>query len=159
MNNPYSPPAARVADQESDLKDVVYGGFWRRFVASMIDGAIILAISLPLLFGIYGTEYFMQQGERMVQGTADFLISYVFPLVATVLFWKYRAATPGKMLLGLKIVNAADLAPLSTGQAIGRYFAYIPAALVLCIGLLWIAFDARKQGWHDKLAGTVVIRS
>ena len=78
--------------------------------------------------------------------------------MATVLFWKYRAATPGKMMLKLKIVNASDFGAMSTGQAFGRYFAYIPAALVLCIGFLWVAFDARKQGWHDKLAGTVVIR-
>jgi uncharacterized RDD family membrane protein YckC len=158
MNNPYSPPAARVADQETELKDVVYAGFWVRLLASIIDGLIILAVSVPLLLGIYGTDYFVNPEGRMVQGAADFLISYVFPLVATVLFWKYRAATPGKMALGLKIVNADDLAPLTTPQAIGRYFAYLPAVLVLGIGLLWVAFDARKQGWHDKLAGTVVIR-
>ena len=158
MNNPYSPPAARVADQESQIKDVVYGGFWRRVLAGLIDALIILVVSVPLLLGIYGPDYFMNPEGRMVQGTADFLISYVFPLVATVVFWKYRAATPGKMVMGLKIVNADDFAPLTTPQAIGRYLAYIPAMLVLGIGLLWVAFDARKQGWHDKLAGTVVIR-
>ena len=158
MNNPYSPPAARVADQESETRDVAYAGFWRRLVASLIDGAIILAISLPLLLMIYGTDYFTQQ-DRLIAGTADFLISYVFPIIATVLFWKYRAATPGKMVMSLKIVKASDLGPMSTAQAIGRYFAYIPAALVFCLGFLWVAFDARKQGWHDKLAGTVVIRS
>jgi len=158
MNNPYSPPAARVADQEADMKDVVYAGFWLRFVASFIDGMIILAVTVPLLLAFYGSAYFANEEGRMVQGTADFLISYVLPLVATVLFWKYRAATPGKMALGLKIVDAGTFGPMSTGQLIGRYFAYIPAALVLCIGFLWVAFDARKQGWHDKMAGTVVIR-
>jgi uncharacterized RDD family membrane protein YckC len=158
MNNPYSPPAARVADPESPLTEVEYAGFWRRFLASMIDGVIIIVITMPLLMWVYGPGYLESQETRLIAGPAEFFISYVFPLVATVLFWKYRAATPGKMALKLKIVNAADFAPLSTGQAVGRYFAYIPAALVFCLGLLWVAFDARKQGWHDKLAGTVVIR-
>jgi uncharacterized RDD family membrane protein YckC len=82
----------------------------------------------------------------------------VLPILATVLFWKYRAATPGKMILGLKIANAADLGPISTGQAVGRYFAYFVSTIVFGLGFLWVAFDAKKQGWHDKMAGTVVIR-
>jgi len=47
---------------------------------------------------------------------------------------------------------------LSLGQAIGRYFAYIPAMLAFCLGLIRVGIDKRKQGWHDKLAGTAVIR-
>lgn len=80
------------------------------------------------------------------------------PFIATVLFWYYKSATPGKMALNIKIVNANDGGKLSVGQLIGRYFAYIPAMLVFFIGIIWVAFDKRKQGWHDKLAGTVVIR-
>jgi len=49
--------------------------------------------------------------------------------------------------------------PPSLGQAIGRYLAYFVSALVLGLGFIWIAFDTRKQGWHDKLAGTVVVRA
>ncbi len=48
--------------------------------------------------------------------------------------------------------------PLSNGQAIGRYLAYYVSSIPLGLGLLWVAFDRRKQGWHDKLAGTFVIR-
>ena len=60
--------------------------------------------------------------------------------------------------MNIKIVNAGNGERLSAGQSIGRYFAYIPAMLVLMIGIIWVVFDKRKQGWHDKLAGTVVIR-
>ncbi len=41
----------------------------------------------------------------------------------------------------------------------GRYLGYFASTIPLCLGFLWIAFDKRKQGWHDKLAGTVVIRA
>jgi uncharacterized RDD family membrane protein YckC len=45
------------------------------------------------------------------------------------------------------------------GQSVGRYFAYLVSIIPLCLGFAWIAFDARKQGWHDKLAGSVVVRT
>ena len=77
---------------------------------------------------------------------------------ATIWFWLRYLGNPGKMALKLKIVDATTGEKPSPGQAVGRYFAYILATIPLCLGFIWIAFDKRKQGWHDKLAGTVVIR-
>jgi len=54
-------------------------------------------------------------------------------------------------------VDAQTGATPSAKQLVGRYFAYLVSTLPLCLGLLWIAVDKRKQGWHDKLAGTVVV--
>jgi len=62
------------------------------------------------------------------------------------------------MVLRLKLVDAKTGNRLSIGQAVGRYFAYILAAIPLLLGYIWVGIDKRKQGWHDKLAGTVVIR-
>jgi uncharacterized RDD family membrane protein YckC len=62
------------------------------------------------------------------------------------------------MILSLEIVDAKTGGKPSTGQFIGRYFAYFVSTVPLCIGFLWVAFDRRKQSWHDKLAGTVVVR-
>ena len=62
------------------------------------------------------------------------------------------------MATKLRIVDAATGNKMTTGQAIGRYFAYTIAILPLCLGLIWVGIDKKKQGWHDKLAGTVVIR-
>lgn len=157
MNTPYAPPKARVSDMEPVGGEVSYGGFWRRLGATIIDSVLIMAITVPLLWWIYGSEALLSE-DTIVSGPADILISYVFPIVATVLFWKYRAATPGKIVLGLKIVDADTLGPISTAQAIGRYFAYFVSTIVLLLGFLWVAFDARKQGWHDKLARTVVVQ-
>lgn len=138
-------------------QDIEYAGFWIRACASLIDSILVLALTLPLLVYIYGWDYFDSEG--LVAGTADFLISWVGPAVAVVLFWIYRQATPGKMVLSLRVADAASGGPPSTAQCIGRYLAYFPAMIPLFAGLIWVGFDKRKQGWHDKLAGTVVLRT
>lgn len=132
-----------------------YAGFWIRVAASLIDAIILLiVIGLPLTY-IYGLQYW--QNESLSQGVWDILLNYVFPIVATVWFWlKYRA-TPGKLLTGIQVVDASTYSNMTVGQASGRYFAYLVSLLPLFLGFVWVAFDQRKQGWHDKLAGTVVI--
>jgi uncharacterized RDD family membrane protein YckC len=92
-------------------------------------------------------------------GAADVLISWVLPSVAVIVFWVYRSATPGKMMLSLRIVDAGSGESPGFGQSIGRYFGYFVSTIPFCLGLIWVAFDPRKQGWHDKLAGTVVVRA
>jgi uncharacterized RDD family membrane protein YckC len=159
MNNPYAPPTAPVSDpSQPNLDELETAGFWIRVGASIIDSIIILLITLPILIWIYGAAGFFGS-ETLVAGPADFFLSYVFPFVWTIAFWLTKEATPGKMLLGLRVVTAATGEKLSPGRAIGRYFAYIPSALVFCLGFIWVAFDDRNQGWHDKLAGTLVVRN
>ena len=89
---------------------------------------------------------------------AEFLITFVLPAVVTILFWTYKMATPGKMAISAKIVDARTGRKPSTGQFVGRYFSYIISAIPSGLGFIWVAFNGRKQGWHDKLAGTVVVR-
>ena len=134
----------------------VYAGFWVRVVAALIDSLLAALILGPILWAIYGKEYF--GSEALLAGPADFLLTWVLPAIAVILFWMYKSATPGKMALGLRIVDARSGNVPTTGQCIGRYFGYYVSLLPLGVGILWVAFDARKQGFHDKLAGTVVIR-
>jgi len=138
--------------------DFEYVGFWSRVGASIIDTIIIVIITAPALISIYGSDYFTDSDAPFIAGPADFLISWVFPAVAVILFWLYKRATPGKMAVSAQVVDARTGKSLTLGQAIGRYLAYVVAALPLFLGIIWVAFDPRKQGWHDKLAGTVVIR-
>ncbi|HXV14157.1 MAG TPA: RDD family protein [Candidatus Krumholzibacteria bacterium] len=145
--------AAQSNPQDAQLE---YAGFWRRFVANFIDGALLAIIIWPILIAVYGIEYFTS--TDVVAGPIDFLLTWVLPTIAVVLFWMHKQATPGKMAVSARIVDATSGKKASTGQLIGRYFAYIPSTLGLCLGFLWIAFDPKKQGWHDKLAGTVVVR-
>lgn len=149
----------------SDIKDgdttdhagVTYVGFWKRTGATIVDTLIVMLVTMPLLFAIYGPAYFSRSTEEGFAGITDAVIQIVLPAVFAVLFWKFRGATPGKMLFGARIVDATTLGAPSTGQLIGRYFAYILSILPLMLGFLWIAFDRRKQGFHDKISRTVVI--
>jgi uncharacterized RDD family membrane protein YckC len=138
--------------------EVRYAGFWIRLAAALIDSVLITVIILPLLYWVYGVEYFRPDAP-FIKGAADVLLNYVLPLAAAVVFWFYRAATPGKMLLSLRIVDARTLGKLSLQQCLVRSLAYLVSILPLGLGFVWIARDARKQGWHDKLAGTVVVYS
>ena len=94
----------------------------------------------------------------MFAGGVDVLLSWVFPVVAVIAFWALKSATPGKMAFSAIIVDARTGAKPSVPQFIARYFCYIIAALPLLLGIIWVGIDRRKQGWHDKIAGTVVIR-
>lgn len=152
--NIYRAPQSELTDQHEQIE---YAGFWVRFAASIIDTILILAVTWPILFTIYGTEYFT--GAAFSSGLWDVLLSYVFPAVAVVLFWVYKSATPGKMMLKLKVVKADTHENLSAPQALGRYLGYYLSMIPLFLGFIWVGFDARKQGWHDKLANTVVIKS
>lgn len=135
-----------------------YAGFWVRVGASLIDLALLLMITLPLTLMIYGSDT-VWNSEDIILGPADFLINYSLPFFATIIFWMYKSATPGKMVLHLKVLDEATGDKLTIGQSIGRYFAYIPAMLIFMLGIFWVAWDKKKQGWHDKLAKTVVVRN
>jgi len=105
---------------------------------------------------IYGSYYF--DSEEFLLGYGDFLISYILPLVITLIFWSYKAATPGKMILGMKIVDAETLEKVSNGRLAIRYLGYYVSMIVLLLGFFWVAWDKKKQGWHDKFAKTVVVK-
>lgn len=133
-----------------------YAGFWIRTMAALIDTILILLVIVPILLKIYGPEYW--DLDVLTHGAWDTLLSYILPAVAVIIFWIYRSATPGKMLLGLEIVDAKTGGKPSTAQFVGRYLGYYVSIIPVLLGILWVAFDSRKQGWHDKLAGTVVVR-
>src|SRR5690606_10387233 len=118
----------------------------------------ILVIAGPVLIAIYGWSYYTEPSTQFVSLPADFLISWFFPAIAVILYWLYKQATPEDIAITSRHSDELTGNPISVGQAIGRYLAYFVAVLPLFLGIIWVALDPRKQGWHDKLAGTVVIR-
>ena len=134
-----------------------YAGFWIRTGAAMLDSLLIFIITLPLISVIYGEAYWTS--ESLIRGFWDAVINYVLPAFAVIVFWVYKSATPGKMLTQLTIVDAKTGQKPSTTQFMVRYLSYFIAAIPLLIGIMWVGIDKRKQGWHDKIAGTVVLRS
>ena len=137
-------------------EELEYAGFWIRVWASVIDTLLLGIVVYPLLTAIYGDAYW--EGTNFVHGPLDFLISWVLPAVAVIAFWMARQATPGKMAIAARIVDANTGNNPSTGQLLIRYLGYFVSCIPLGLGIFWVAFDSRKQGWHDKMAGTVVVR-
>jgi len=157
---------------KTEGQPIIYVGFWARLLAQIVDSILISLIMIPLIRSLYSQGLF--DIGRLMKSPVDFLttlslqppsgpldlfVSYVLPAVVVVAFWLTRQATPGKMLVSARVVDSTTLGKIGPGQAIGRYLGYIVCMISLGLGFLWIAIDARKQGWHDKLAGTLVIRT
>ena len=142
-----------------DTEDSIrYAGFWIRVAAAIIDSLLWAVITIPILIAIYGIDWLLGElPAYMIHGTWELLLSYLLPAIVVIVFWVCKSATPGKMITRIKVVDAETGNKLSTGQRIGRYLASYPATLPLFSGLIWVAFDKRKQGWHDKLARTLVV--
>lgn len=137
----------------------VYVGFFMRCVASLIDTVLVAAIIVPLGWSQFQSAFHPGHPISMhSNGLLSFLVNWVLLPAAIVLFWRFRGGTPGKMAIGAEIVDADSLGPPSNLQLVVRYLGYFISTLIFGLGFLWIAWDARKQGWHDKLARTVVIR-
>jgi uncharacterized RDD family membrane protein YckC len=134
-----------------------YVGFWVRVAASVIDTVLALVVITPIAILLLGRDGAL--GLKADLSPAGVLVNYVLPAVAIVWFWVARQATPGKMVFGARIVDADTGGPLSVRQSLGRYLGYYVSIFGFFLGFAWVAFDARKQGWHDKLAGTVVVRA
>ena len=134
-----------------------YVGFWLRVWASLIDTVLVAAITLPVLALVYGRRYFVA-GSSLVHGPADIVISWLLPALAIMVLWHTKRATPGKMAIGAWVVDARTGEAPSVAQCVVRYLGYFVSMLPLFLGIIWVGIDAKKQGWHDKLAGTVVVR-
>ena len=125
-----------------------YAGFWRRVSASIID-SVIFTVLISLLIGPnYASPSF---------NTLEGIISAVIMFGITVVLWVRYQGTPGKLLLGCQVVDANTGGPITYKQAAIRYLGYFVSLMTLFIGFLWVAWDKRKQGFHDKMANTVVV--
>ncbi len=147
---------------------VRYAGFWIRFVAKFIDG-LIVGVPMMIVFfliGAGGAMGFAPPPGGAPTGATMFAalgMQLAFQAIAIVLGAAYnvyfvatRAATPGKMAVGLKIINA-DGSKISTGKAFGRYFAEMVSGLTCYIGYIIAGFDDQKRSLHDHICSTRVV--
>ncbi|ENW96191.1 RDD family protein [Acinetobacter sp. NIPH 298] len=132
-----------------------YAGFWIRLGAAILDTIIILAVLFPLMMLLSPS---VTDNLTSTSWSWTDWIGQILSAVFYIFCWVKFAGTPGKRLLRLKVLDEQTGNHVSVLQGIIRYIGYIPATLVLFIGLIWIAFDRKKQGWHDKMAKTVVVK-
>ena len=132
-----------------------YAGFWARAAALLVDWLIVIVIVVPIMVLGFGIR------EISLDPTGHWweLLAFVALAAAVIGFWHACGATPGKIALGLKIVDAASGARPSLGRLVLRFLGYFVSAFPLYLGFLWAAIDRRKQSWHDKIARTIVINS
>ena len=136
-----------------------YAGFWVRTGAALIDSIVLILITSPLLVLWYGFDAYLEAAKTNdFLGWGEVLISWLLPLVLTIIFWLKVQATPGKMLFSLKVLDEKTGQPITVQQSLIRYVGYFVSAFLLLLGFIWIAFDAKKQGLHDKMARTVVVK-
>ena len=140
-----------------------YAGFWRRVLASIIDTLLFALIGGLIHFVFFGDES-VNLIPLDANNAFDFqiissgnLIEQLIIILATVFMWIKFLGTPGKLILGCHVVDAKTREAMTAGQAILRYVSYFVSTIPLGLGFLWVAWDKRKQGFHDKIAGTVVI--
>lgn len=161
-------PAPQPAAAYGYAPQARYGGFWIRFVAVIIDGIIVSipTFILGLIVGvIYGVANGVSSGNNNQATGAAFtgvqLLIYLLALVLSVGYFIYfwgRGQTLAMRLFHLRVADATTGQPIGYGRAALRYVGYLLSAIVCYIGLIWAAFDSRKQGWHDKIASTVVLQ-
>ncbi|MEI7672946.1 MAG: RDD family protein, partial [Deltaproteobacteria bacterium] len=146
-----------------------YGGFWRRLFAFLFDAVILYFVSL-ILFMIsllaLGLKDDMMGSVLSslgdsAHGIGLFALLYIAAsLLAGMIYFTgfhgMAGRTPGKIIFGLRVIQASG-DPITPGIAFLRWVSYLISGPLFCLGFLWVAFDGRKQGWHDKIAATLVI--
>jgi uncharacterized RDD family membrane protein YckC len=130
----------------------MYAGFWRRVAAFLIDGVLLGVVTVPLSLAFGGDD-----ASMTASSSASSISTVIGWLYYTLMESSAKQATVGKMALGI-IVMDLEGRRIGFGKATGRYFAKILSALIIGIGFLMVAFTQRKQGLHDILAGTLVIK-
>ncbi|MBN2284760.1 MAG: RDD family protein [Deltaproteobacteria bacterium] len=145
------------------MTDPIYGGFWRRAAAYMTDKLIITILALSVTAAGLILIHLSAFSLTPAVFASPVLISFSgTSIVLDMLYFTYfhgtTGQTPGKKLFGLRVVPLSG-EPVTLGLGFLRWVGYLLSEVIFYLGFFWIALDARKQGWHDKLAATVVVRT
>jgi uncharacterized RDD family membrane protein YckC len=141
-----------------------YAGFVSRLVAFFVD-SVIISVSLGVAAGVISTaiEVVSLQGAIDLpswSGSLRFTLAGIavtlFTILYFVLFWSFGGRTPGKALMGLRVVSI-DGERLIPRRAFLRFIGYVASAAMFFMGFVIILADNRRQGFHDKLARSLVI--
>lgn len=137
-----------------------YAGAGRRLVAALLDSVILFAINISIAMLLVGSFSLMPtEGAENAAGGILILISYIIlPVGYWVVLQSQMGQTLGKKALGIKVVDSEGKTPSVVTFFLREIVGKIVSAIILLIGYLMILWDSKKQGLHDKIAGTYVIR-
>lgn len=140
---PHDPFAAGPSAMSAPPREAL-AGFWIRFAGALIDG-LLLSIVLTVLGGVLGEPHTL---VALALACAYF----------TYLHSTRAGQTVGQLIVGIRLLNARDGGEVSVGAALVRWAMSHVSSLVLVLGYLWMLWDPYRQTWHDKVAGTYVVR-
>jgi len=128
---------------------MAYVGFWRRAGAFVIDAILLGIVGNALSAVMFGGD-----------PTSSIGLTTLIDLAYFAIMWSSTGGgqTVGMRALGIKVVGT-DGAQIDVVKGIIRYIGFIISCIAIFIGVIWVAFDPRKQGWHDKIAGTYVVKA
>ncbi len=134
-----------------------YAGFTTRLVAFVVDVLIVIAsiAVMTSVANLLNDVLGFSQITTTLLSVAVAVTSLVFLQTYWIFFWMLAGQTPGKRLMGLRIVKV-DGSRVTISACIRRLVGYYISA-ILFLGFLWVLIDGRRQGFHDKLAGTFVL--
>jgi len=159
---PETPPAGWAAPPPAPSGPAAglrYGGFWVRFVAIILDGIVLTVLTAALAPLVSGGNIVTttEAGVMTINYTAN-AFGALIGLVYFVGFWAWRGQSPGMIPFNMRIVMADDGGKVDVVRYLLRYVGLLISIAIFFLGVIWAGFDRRKQGWHDKIAGTVVVR-
>jgi uncharacterized RDD family membrane protein YckC len=141
---------------------LAFAGYGERLVAYIVDGIIVtIATVVVALIGTLAVAGGAATGGvgAAIGGAFVFVVAvFIVTIGYFPFFWARSGATPGMKMFGLVVVRDSDGGPISAGQAILRLFGYWVSSLVFYLGYIWVFIDKRRRGWHDLIAGTVVVQ-
>jgi uncharacterized RDD family membrane protein YckC len=153
-----SPAPTHAARVTPVIAAVAYGGFWRRFVAALLDTLILYfpAATVRVLLGLPVTGMFdPETSASWVATTFEFVLDFGY---TTALICSPARGTLGMQVMDLHVTDLNG-DRIGFARATGRYFATLLSLLTCGIGYLLQLFTSRRQTLHDLIAGTVVVRS
>lgn len=135
-----------------------YASFWLRFAATMIDN-LLLGILLSPIFNLLSIPHpsFDPSGNQEIDIRA-LSVQIILCIVIDVFCWTRFGGTPGKIWLGMRVVDAKTLRYMQPTQALLRALAYWISFFPMGAGFFWIFTNPKRQTWHDLIAGSVVIK-
>jgi uncharacterized RDD family membrane protein YckC len=138
-----------ILDENLTNRTLRYAGFWIRVGAYIIDGLIVGAFNGIVTFGL------VRSNPQDPNIGALFFVSIAGLIYFALMESSSKQATLGKLAVGIKVGNE-DGSRITFANALGRTLGKILSAIILYIGFMMVGWDKRKQGLHDKLAGTIV---
>ncbi|MBM3283021.1 RDD family protein [Candidatus Gottesmanbacteria bacterium] len=171
--SPLPQPSQPLNVQTVQTQSIIYASFGRRFLAGLLDGVIVQIINIvigwvPLfLFMIIVDKFGKNLGNRSISIVSPMVLYGAFIWLTTIIifcgyfvyFIGSRGQTPGKMVVGIKVVKIdTHTSPGYISAFLREIVGKIISCLVICLGFFWMLWDKNKQTWHDKIANTIVIK-